>query len=102
MKKFFLILGVVLLAAIATYNVSISMNNNNTAVGLALANTEVLAKNENGSGIGCDTKVVTFIEGYIVFIFYECMPGEGNYCQDGWEHWDGWGPVFIDIDSYDC
>ena len=80
MKKIFLLLGAAVMAAMVTYNVSVSKNSI-AVLGMDLAKTEVLAQGEggyDGKG-GCKSEVETYIYYGIMDVWSDCVNGMGTF-----------------------
>lgn len=83
-KKLFLILGAAFLAAIVTFNVSLSIDNNTVASVLSIENIEVLANGETWNGCGtCATEWTTNYDKCTETNSCGCVNGNGIYCLSG-------------------
>ena len=94
-----MIFGVALSLAFATYNVSVIVSAESAVTNVSLAKSEAIANNEqNGNLDGCDTVREELPINYFLYITYECVKGDFQFCLEGnldlrqygleWEIWN--------------
>ena len=95
-KKVLLSVFATAILALIAVNVNLAQKNGELKSDVKLGSTETLAQSEYGGSGGCSMDVSVLDWGWLV-VFYDCVEGNGNYCSEGMEQWDGWGCCYYDV-----